>query len=427
MDQHRSIQDIIPPARSKPIRSSMPGTSETTPTPPPRSTPPKSMPVNPKRPSGFFGFAVVAGIVAVLLVIGVVVISTVFYRAYITVTPVSFSVPVQASFEASLTSTELPYQKIAVSDTASKSVPATGTQHVENHSSGTITIYNAYTATPQRLITNTRFATKDGLVFRVHAPVVIPGYTMKAGIKVPGSVDVLVYADEAGEKYNISPTDFTIPGLKASKQYTLIYAKSKGSTTGGFIGEQAVVDPAVRSETVAGLKAEVERSLRAKMLVALPAGTLVFNDSVSIVYVEAPDAVDGSNAVISISGTASAPAVSENALARSIATTGQVSYDGLLGIANPNDFRVVVDVPESLGTDTPIHLSVSGTAKLVALFDINALTKDLTGIQKKDIKVVLPNYPSISNIDVKVYPFWRGGMPNDPKKLKITVSETSTN
>ncbi len=425
MDQHRSIQDIIPPARSKPIRSATPGTSET---PPVRATPPTpGIPVNPKRPSGFFGFAVVAGIVAVLLVVGVIVISTVFYRAYVTVTPFSFSVPVQSSFAASLTSETLPYQKVSVTETATKSVPATGTQHVENHSSGTITIYNAYTTTEQRLITNTRFATADGLVFRVHTPVVIPGYTMKAGIKVPGSVDAVVYADDAGEKYNISATDFTVPGLKGSKQYTLIYAKSKVSMAGGFIGEQAVVDSSVRSETVQGLKAGVERALRAKLIAALPAGTVIFKDSVNIMYTDTPDAVEGSNAVISVSGTATAPALGEVALARSIASGGQVSYEGDLRVANANDLHVAVDAPESIGTETPINLTVSGTAKLVAVFDVAQLAKDLAGIEKKDIKSVLPNYPAISNIDVKIYPFWRGGLPDDPQKLKISEADSSTN
>lgn len=425
MEQHRSIQDIIPPARSKPIRSPMPGTSETP--PPSRPTPPPSMPVNPKRPSGFFGFAVVAGIVAVLLVVGVIVISTVFYRAYITVTPFSFSIPVQGSFAASLSSESLPYQKVSVSDTATKSVPATGTQNVENHSSGTITVYNAYTTTEQRLITNTRFMSPDGLIFRVHAPVVIPGYTMKAGIKVPGSVDVVVYADEAGDKYNIAASDFTIPGLKGSNQYTLIYAKSKSAMTGGFIGEQAVVDPSVRSETIQTLKADLERSLRAKIGDALPVGAIVFNDSISITYTEAPDTAEGNNAVISVSGTATAPAVNENALALALAGTGQVSYQGILRLDSQNDLRVTVDAPENIGTETPINLAISGTARLVAAYDTEKLAEDLAGISKKDIQAVLPNYPAISNIDVKIYPFWRGGLPADPSKLKISEEVSSTN
>ncbi|MES2014440.1 MAG: hypothetical protein V4437_01315 [Patescibacteria group bacterium] len=425
MVQNRSIQDIIPPARSRPIRSATPGTSETPPPHQPVSQ--KPMSVSPRRPSGFFGFAVVAGVVAVLLVVVVIVISTVFYRAYVTVTPYSFNATIQSSFETSPSSESLPYQKITATDTVNKSVPATGSQHVDNHSSGTITIYNAYSATPQRLITNTRFATKDGLVFRVHAPVVVPGYTMKAGIKVPGVVDAVAYADDAGEKYNIPTSDFNIPGLKGSKQYTLIYAKSKAPMSGGFVGQQAVVDPAVRAQTIETLKADLERSLREKMLASAPPGTLIFADSFSIMYTEAPDTVDGSNAVITVGGSAVAPAVSEVALARTLASNAQISYQGPLSIKNPNDLHVQVDAPEALGSDTPIHLTVSGTAKLVATFDLSQLSKDLAGKDKKDIKSVLPSYPGISNIDVKIYPFWRGGIPSDSKALKITETDSSTN
>lgn len=421
MEQHRSIQDIIPPARSRPIRTrSVPGTAEMpmsgTPTTP---EPPSRIQVNPKRPSGFFGFAVVAGIVVVALIVGVVVISTVFYKAYISVTPYSFDAPVQGSFESSPGSQTLPYQKVEATDTATKSVPATGTQHVENHASVTITISNAYTATSQRLITNTRFATKDGLVFRIHAPVVIPGYTMKAGVKVPGSVDAVAYADEAGTKYNISAGDFTIPGLKGSKQYDLMYAKSKNSAAGGFVGEQAVVDPKVRADTVQGLKADLERSLREKLTAAIPAGTILFKDSVSISYTEGNDTVDGGNAVIAVSGSAFAPAVNESSLSKALIAGGQNSFQGELGIANPADLNVQIDAPQNVGTETPIHFSISGNAKLVAVFDPAQLIKDLAGKDKKDIKNVLPNYPAISNIDVKIYPFWRGGIPSDTKKIDV--------
>jgi hypothetical protein len=374
--------------------------------------------VNPKRPSGFFGFAVVAGIIAAVLVIGIIVISTVFYKAYINVTPYSFDVPVQGSFETSLSSATLPYQKLTATDTATKSVPATGTQHVENHASVTLTIYNASTATEQRLITNTRFATTDGLVFRIHAPVVIPGYTMKAGIKSPGSVDAVAYADEAGTKYNIPAADFTVPGLKGSKQYDLIYAKSKNSAAGGFVGEQAVVDPKVRTDTVQGLKADLERSLRAKLADGTPPGTIVFSGAVSISYTEGADTVDGGNAVISVSGSAAAPAVTESALAQAI-TGGQTSYQGSLNIANPADLNVQVDAPENIGTENPIHLTISGNAKLIAAFDSEQLIKDLAGKSKNDVKNVLPNYPAISNIDVKIYPFWRAGIPADTHKIDV--------
>ncbi len=370
--------------------------------------------------SGLAKLVFIAAGIIVLAGIGIGVASTIFNRAYAKVTPYRFNVSVQETLQTIPAGVNLPYQKVSVTDTAAKSVAATGSQHVENHASGTITVYNSYSTTKQRLITNTRFQTKDGLIYRIHAPLVIPGYTTKAGVKVPGSLDALVYADQAGDTYNIGLTDFTIPGLKGSKQYDLIFARSKTPMSGGFIGQEAIVDPTLRSQTVDSLKAALDRSLRAKIAAATVAGTIVFNDSVFITYTEGVDALQGNSATISVSGQAVAPAFSENLLARQFATTTG-TYGGPLTIENPNDLSVHVDPSSAIGTNAPLILSVSGVAHLVSAFDPAQLTKDLAGKNKNDVQSVLASYPGISSIDVKMYPFWLSTLPKDPAKVKVEV------
>lgn len=425
MNQNRSIQDIIPPARSRPIRPSITpvagGDSE-----PPMSKPPESIRVNSKRPSGMPSFLIVAGAAVLLLGIGIAVMSTIFYHAYVMVTPHSFPATLDTTLDITSGAGAVSYQKIEASDTATKKVPATGSQHVENHASGTIVIHNAYTTSSQRLITNTRFATKDGKVFRIHAPVVIPGYTMKAGVKVPGTVEVVAYADEAGEKYNIPVSDFTIPGLKGSKQYDLMYAKSKTAMSGGYVGEQAVVDPTLRASTVEGLKADLDRSLRAKIYASEPEGTVIFDDLITISYLESPDIAEDNEAVISVSASAATPAIAEGALGSFVGSASGISYQGSLHIENPNELNVSLTGAESLGSDIPLKMALSGSVNLVADFDSASLTKDLAGKSKKQIKDVLPDYPAIETIDVKIYPFWRGGIPSDLSKLKVEVAGQST-
>lgn len=367
-----------------------------------------------------FLFIAVAVIVAAGVAIGI--LSTVFHKAYVTVTPNMFEVNVQESVTAA-PGTALPYQEVSVSDTASKTVPATGTQHAENHASGTITVYNSFSTSQQRLITNTRFQTASGLVFRVHAPIVVPGYVMKAGVKVPGTVTTTVYADQAGDTYNIPASDFTLPGLKGTKQYQLIFAKSVSPMAGGFIGEQAVVDPTVRSQTVDALKAALDRSLRAKIAAGTPAGSIVFNDTLAVAYADAPDAPQGDNAVVSVSGTASAPAFDENALASQLASTANITYAGPLVIKDPQSLSVSVS-QSGTGTSTPITAAIAGKALLSAVFDETALVQDLAGKNKHDIAEVLPKYPAISTVDVKVYPFWLSTLPG-AGKIEVTTADTT--
>jgi hypothetical protein len=288
---HRSIQDIIPPARSRPIRPQMREESSAMTPPPP--TPPQPMDLRPDRPKGAARVVMIAAIVVIVIAAILGVITTAFHRAYITVTPDRYSANVDTTLESSVDSPTLPYRGMAAEDTVTKTVPATGSKHVENRASGTITVYNAFSEKSQRLITNTRFQTADGLVFRVHNAITVPGYTMKAGVKVPGTLEVTVYADEAGDKYNIGPSEFTLPGLTEAKQHELIYARSTGSLAGGFIGEQATVDSQVRADTVTALKADLERSLREKIRATVAEGYIVFPDTVKISYSELTDTADG--------------------------------------------------------------------------------------------------------------------------------------
>lgn len=420
-EPHRSIQDIIPPARSRPIRPNA-APMGTTPPPPPPPTPPQPLDLRPDRPKGPVNVVIfaVGALVALVAILGAV--SIFFHRADIVVTPHRYTATIDSTFETSVENPLLPHKKITSEDTKTKSVPATGTKDVENRASGTITVYNAYSTKSERLITNTRFETADGKVYRVHTPIVVPGYTMKAGLKVPGSLDVTVYASEPGEVYNIGLSDFKLPGLKDSKQAELIYAKSKTPMTGGFVGRQAVVEPTLRAQTVSELKAELDRALRDKLQQNAPADYLIFADTISVVYAEGTDVADGTNAVVSVSGTASAPAFPQAAFAQALATAGAVVANTPLMVENPASLNVKVTTPDSVGTDTPFSITVSGAASLVAMIPTEQLAGDLLGKSKNTVNEVLAQYPGIADLLVKVYPFWRVQIPMDAKNVKVEIA-----
>jgi hypothetical protein len=381
------------------------------------------MDLNPNRPRGMVAVTLVAASIIVVALASIGILSTVFHRAYVTVTPHRFDVAAQATLESAIDSPTLPYQKASNEDTVTKSVPATGSKHAEDRASGTITVYNAYSTKSERLITNTRFAAKNGLIYRVHNAVVVPGYTTKAGLKVPGAIDITVYADEPGEKYNVGLAEFTIPGLKGSKQFDLMMARSKTPIAGGFIGERAVVDEKIRSDAVESLRAELDRTLRAKLKSSVPEGNVVFDSSIAVTFAEGPDAVDGQNALLSVSGSAVAPMFDANAFAHALAQATGVDFEGKLVVENPADLDVRVSDPTSVLSGAPFALTVSGTAKILALFDNVQLAKDLAGKPKSGISTVTAGHPAIEKIEVSVYPFWRGStIPGDPSKITIDTA-----
>lgn len=380
------------------------------------------MPLEDHGRSPLLLYGLIAVGVVVVLGAGVAIFSTVFHRAYVSVVPYRFDAEVSATLESMPVSNTLSYQGISVNDTASKSVAASGSENVADRASGTIVVYNAYSTGVQRLIATTRFQTKEGLVYRVRTPLVVPGYTMKAGVKVPGQIEATVYADEAGEKYNIGITDFTLPGLTDPSQAKLIYAKSKTPMSGGFVGKRAVVDSSLKASTVEDLKAELDRKLRDALAAEAPAGTIVFPETVSVVYSVAPDTSnDDKTATISVSGTAAAPAFPAFELASQVGTAADVPFSGTLMLENPGDLSVHVDPASGSISGSTLKVTVSGAAHLTAVVDAAMLARELAGKGGKDLSLVRASYPGIETLNVKVYPFWRSAVPKDPSRVKVEM------
>lgn len=417
----RSIQDIIPPARSKPIRPSVVG-----PTPPPPPTPPMHSDDNndmhEPRGRGMWTFVGIAAIAVLVIGVGIALMSTVFHSASASVVVSEWKSDVSGSYTAG-GDVPLTYTPVSVTDKASTSVPATGSIAAEDHAFGTIIVSNLYSTKSQRLITNTRFETKDGLIYRTHAPIVVPGYTTKNGAKVAGTVEAVVYADQAGDKYNTGMTTFTIPGLKGSDQFTTMIATSKTPMSGGFIGQRATVEASIHDAAVEQLKADLDRTLRAKVTADAPAGSVVFADSIDISYTSEPDQAEGGNATITVNGTAIAPAFSGDALARELASHAQIVSDAPLSLANTSELTYSAGTGGDVQSGASISFTLTGSAHLVAVFNPSQLATDLAGKTEAGVETVRSAYPSlIGPITIAVYPFWIHTLPTNPDRIHVIVN-----
>jgi hypothetical protein len=99
----------------------------------------------------------------------------------------------------------------------------TGDEQVPGIARGMITIVND-SNTAQPLVATTRFLSPDEILFRLEDGVTVPAN---------GEVEAEVYADVEGKTGDVGPTDFTIPGLNATRQ-TQVYGKTNESMTGGL-------------------------------------------------------------------------------------------------------------------------------------------------------------------------------------------------
>ena len=103
------------------------------------------------------------------------------------------------------------------------------------NATGKLIIYNT-TNIPWTLIAKTRFQTENGLVYRITSQVVVPASNASGN----GQIEIVVVADQVdaygqvtGERGNIGPAKFFLPGLSEENR-TKIFAESFGKMEGGF-------------------------------------------------------------------------------------------------------------------------------------------------------------------------------------------------
>lgn len=309
-------------------------------------------------------------------------------------------------------------------------VPATGEEMVERKASGTIIVYNNASTEPQRLIENTRFETSDGLVYRIPSAIVIPGRRTVSGETVPGSIETVVYADEAGSKYNIGLVDFSVPGLAGTPRFSTIYARSKTEMTGGFAGMERSVSESDKTSAKSQIEATLRNELRAMVTSQVPADFFMPESLSFISFRELPQTpVSGKNSVMfNMSGELYGIMFKRTDLSGQLAkskvsvapseTVDIVSLDSLT-------FRLLDATPEDLPNLDTVKFSVSGQGSIVWRTDEVALKADLAGRSKREVPVVLDNYPTIVSASATIKPFWRRSFPEDGSKILLKKNSSN--
>lgn len=304
----------------------------------------------------------------------------------------------------------------------SELVPTTGTEHVDEKASGTLTVYNKYSAQTVKLVKNTRFEGPGGLIFRTPSDVVVPG---KKGTS-PGKVSVTVIADVAGQEYNVPAADrWNVPGLKSNpSMYAGVYAVSDTPMSGGFSGDRAGFAPGVleaaQGQIRSRLAEKVSSIMGSSTSIALPG-------LVRVSYESVPPASEGANARVVERARVEMPVFPKDMLATIIGES--VSADassGALDITFPKEFSAsFVDEAADFG-DTPFQFSMNGTGTLVWRVDTEALAQALSGREKAAFQTIVRGFPAIQEAHARVQPFWESTFPEGSKiRFDITRPKES--
>jgi hypothetical protein len=345
-----------------------------------------------------------------------------FSSAKVEVTPNTVSAAVQSSFTANQSTGALPYEIITAEKIASQSVKSSGTKTVNSSASGTITIYNTQSKS-QTLITNTRFATTAGLIFRIHTAVTIPsGSTAK-----PGSVTAKVYADKAGDSYNVGPTSFSVPGFAGTPQASQVYARSSAAMTGGASGSVPVVDSSVEAEARNALKSALTPDLASSIEAQVPAGYVLLPGAAVTTFQELASAPSSTTGQVEVKeqGTITAVVFPNASLAKAVAASvGGLGYQGEpLTLASTASLKLLATGGMPNPDAASFSFTLSGTAPLIYTVDPTRIAAAVSGKTRSAAEVALTNYPEVKRAIIILRPFWRQTFPQDPASISVVVAD----
>ncbi|PIP26548.1 MAG: hypothetical protein CO140_00475 [Candidatus Moranbacteria bacterium CG_4_9_14_3_um_filter_40_7] len=328
----------------------------------------------------------------------------------------------------------IPAKKISVSEELSYAFTATGEKNsLSKKARGTITIYNEYGVQSQPLVATTRFLSREGKLFRLSQNVVVPGMIKSGTETKPGAIEAEVVADEAGESFNINPTDFTIPGFENSgnDKYTKFYGKSFKAMTGG--GESLEKITSASEQDISSAKTKATQELNVKILDKLKAeaeaGSVFLDEAVNsdelTFTVSNPTEQTGGKFTLNLKSKGSALVFNENDLKKVILESfteknngkNQISEESLALEFGKADIDFV---------NGKILVRVHGTGKLNADLDLVAIKKEILGKNEDELKEQLSHYGEITGVEVKYWPslIFSSKIPAYESRVEITLDNS---
>lgn len=347
--------------------------------------------------------------------------------AEITVFPRYREPNVNATFEAMKTPQpeELAYEIMTLDTAGERQVTASGQENVTQLAEGTILVYNKHQTAPVRLVTNTRFEA-NGLIFRIKDSVVVPGYTTdQEGNVNPGVITAEVFADEAGEEYNLPPSNFTIPGFAGEDEFDNVYAESIETFSGGFNGQRFIIDEGELKTAQQALRTELRDSLLEKVAAEKPAGFTLFLDAVTFTYESLPAVEYGDNlATIKEKVIMRIPLFEDDNFATFIARATVPGYEGEpVRITDTSvmsfDYTSATTSSSDITNDNVLSFKLTGRPQIVWEYDAAKLTADLANANKTALPAVLGGYPAIEKAEAVIRPFWKTKFPINLDKITV--------
>lgn len=370
-----------------------------------------------------FGIWVIAFFAVIILLFA---LSFLFRGAKIVVTPRIVEVALDETMIAFRDGQagQLSFDTVALSGEETTTILTSEVKEVVRKASGRVIIYNNYSSNSQRLLIETRLETPDGKIYKTDVPLIIPGQTVENGEKIPGSVEVRVYADQPGGQYNIGMSDFAISGFKGGPKYDKFYARSLTSITGGKIGELYVLGENEGLQALENLRETLSLKLAQQITSQLPLNFVLFSDTTIYKTEEKTEFFESEQPeiVLTEKGKLHAFIFNQKQLAQEIARQVVSDFDdAVVIITNLDEIVFTLEDREQIDPETEdqISFSVTGNVKIVWNIDEALLKQSLIERRKKEFKKILSQFENIDSAEVVLRPFWTRTFPEKTKDIKI--------
>jgi len=345
---------------------------------------------------------------------------------------VPFSLKVVFDSNASLINYEkgiIPANLLNFHESISEDFKSTGKGKDEKKAIGVVTLFNNYSTAPQILVATTRLETPDGKIFRIDSRTVIPGATTQDGKLVPSSIDVNVTADKPGPDYNIPPCDlpdckFKIVGFKGTPKYEGFYGVSKKPMSGGSLG--AV--PMILAEDLSQAEEIILKKLTEKL-----------NNSIESKFPQGLKYLEESKSGLKITNLKSDGKAGDFREHFTVSAEGEIKIIGFKEedvisfikkeleeekeenyefYKNPNFSYKFLKADFNQGL---LELNLEGKQLLRYTLNSSEIKDKVLGKNQKEILETLKNTEGISEISIKLKPYWLSKIPKNPSKIKISI------
>lgn len=315
-------------------------------------------------------------------------------------------------------------ETVHVEEAIQGSADTHGEQQVEEKASGSLTIYNEFSSEPQVLVKRTRFETPDGKIYRIQEQVTVPGAVIKDGKVTPSSIQATIYADEAGEEYNIGASDFTIPGFKGSPRFEKFYARSSTPTDGGFKGKAKVVTENDASTLASSLETQLSEELRRRVSSELPEDLFIPSGASRMVAVAKefsagvgkPADVLSLELALRFDGLAVPFETIEKEIIAKYLSQNNASGNAFDIVNVRNLSYTAADANFDTGAVT---LRIQGLAHIAWHIDYEGLASALAGAGFRKQVDVFSEYPAIEEAAISFSPSWWRIFPNTVEKIIV--------